>query len=627
MLVVLALAAAYGLETAPPAQAVTSAQQQLVSAYSPILRLRAQKDPPCDETEEQYQPSAVDAVLGNPRVRLVRIRKGYKTRLITAGPTAADIAGLGSSYYLDLPGDPITSDCLYAKDFAALKKRGKVPAVTYARIASEVGFHGLVVQYWFYYYFNQFNDVHESDWEGMQIAFDASTPEQALAKGPSKVVLFQHAGGETADWEDDKVQKRGTHPIVYPAAGSHATFYDDAVYLQTGQGGSGLGCDNTTEPLRQLTPRPVLVPTAPTRDGPFPWLTYRGQWGQKEKGFNNGPAGPNTKVVWKTPFTWMDSARLASPTLPSGGFLGPAATGVFCGAVATVSVFINAEARSPLGVLLIVAILILLLLLPVVITRWRPVELDNLRQPRRFGQLLRAARQLYGRHWRTFMAIGFCSVIVIAAIEGLQALYTLVTSHRDLNPAFSIGGANFDLSVTVAGALRPLGLTIVAAAAIAAVRLLDRGERPTFAAAWRLTLHRFWRLLLARVLVTVVLGLLFITVIGIPFAIWKFVEWQLVQQEILFEDKSIRAALKGSSRLVRHHWFRTLGIAGFLSLLNAAIGPVLGFALIFANLSLVAVDLTSSLVYALLIPYVAIARTLLYLDLSARKAAKEQEAS
>jgi hypothetical protein len=51
---------------------------------------------------------------------------------------------------------------------------------------------------------------------------------------------------------------------------------------------------------------------------------------------------------------------------------------------------------------------------------------------------------------------------------------------------------------------------------------------------------------------------------------------------------------------------------------------VLGFALIFANLSLTWINIIGSLVFALLAPYVAIGRTLLYFDLQARE---EQEAA
>jgi hypothetical protein len=48
-------------------------------------------------------------------------------------------------------------------------------------------------------------------------------------------------------------------------------------------------------------------------------------------------------------------------------------------------------------------------------------------------------------------------------------------------------------------------------------------------------------------------------------------------------------------------------------------GPVLGFALIFTPLSLIWINILGTLVYALLIPYVAIGRTLLYFDVLVRR--------
>lgn len=47
---------------------------------------------------------------------------------------------------------------------------------------------------------------------------------------------------------------------------------------------------------------------------------------------------------------------------------------------------------------------------------------------------------------------------------------------------------------------------------------------------------------------------------------------------------------------------------------------MLGFVLIFANFSLVWINVFGSVVFALLIPYVALGRTLLYFDLAARAA-------
>ena len=109
-----------------------------------------------------------------------------------------------------------------------------------------------------------------------------------------------------------------------------------------------------------------------------------------------------------------------------------------------------------------------------------------------------------------------------------------------------------------------------------------------------------------------------LTVIGIPFAIWKYVSWQFVQQQILFKDCSIREAFRGSSRLVRGQWWRTVRTAGFLWLLGVATGPILTFALIFTTVSLTFIDILGSLIFALLVPYVAIGRTLLYFDLGVR---------
>jgi hypothetical protein len=64
-------------------------------------------------------------------------------------------------------------------------------------------------------------------------------------------------------------------------------------------------------------------------------------------------------------------------------------------------------------------------------------------------------------------------------------------------------------------------------------------------------------------------------------------------------------------------------VAGILALIGIVIGPVLGFFLIFLNLSAVLVNLIGSVVFALVLPYVALGRTLLYLDLCAREEAEE----
>ena len=56
----------------------------------------------------------------------------------------------------------------------------------------------------------------------------------------------------------------------------------------------------------------------------------------------------------------------------------------------------------------------------------------------------------------------------------------------------------------------------------------------------------------------------------------------------------------------------------FLWLIGVIAGPVLGFALIFTTIPPWAINFFGSLVFALLLPYLVLARTLLYLDLAAR---------
>lgn len=133
-------------------------------------------------------------------------------------------------------------------------------------------------------------------------------------------------------------------------------------------------------------------------------------------------------------------------------------------------------------------------------------------------------------------------------------------------------------------------------------------------------LGRLWRLIAVQLLATLLLLLLVVTIIGIPYAVRKFVDWQFAQQEVLFEDRSIRDALRGSSRVVHGHWWHTAVVAASFFVLGQIPGPLLGFALLFTTTPVATVNLFGSLISALLLPYVGVGRTLLYLDLEARRA-------
>jgi ABC-type glycerol-3-phosphate transport system permease component len=70
---------------------------------------------------------------------------------------------------------------------------------------------------------------------------------------------------------------------------------------------------------------------------------------------------------------------------------------------------------------------------------------------------------------------------------------------------------------------------------------------------------------------------------------------------------------------VRGRWWHTVRVAGVLWLLSIAAGPMLAFALIFADFPLFWINIVGSVVFALFIPYVAVGQTLLYFDLQGRE--------
>jgi hypothetical protein len=112
--VLLAALLAAGAMTPMDATAASSAERQLADRYAPVVMVRAQSNV-CSTSQEQFAPpTSVGAVLGDPSVRLLR-SDGRHMVFVKRAPTAADLAGRGPNYYLDLPGTPLDPKCTYAK--------------------------------------------------------------------------------------------------------------------------------------------------------------------------------------------------------------------------------------------------------------------------------------------------------------------------------------------------------------------------------------------------------------------------------------------------------------------------------------------------------------------------------
>jgi hypothetical protein len=309
----------------------------------------------------------------------------------------------------------------------------------------------------------------------------------------------------------------------------------------------------------------------------------------------------------------MEKQRTTSPRLPGGTIAGPQVTKAFCGAVAAASELINLDAESPGAAAATVIVLAVLLIAFVGFTKWRPVEIDTLRRRRAFGQILRAARQFYGRHWKVLLPVALAALVLIGATNLLAGLIT------ESAPRKGETGVNLAWADLLEQFIRPVAQALVAAIAIVVAREALRDREVTFLVALRGVRERFWRVVGAQLLATLGVLALALSVIGIPFALRYLVGWAFVQQEVLFTDKGFRESFGGSLRLTRGRWFRTARVILVFYVIGIAVGPILTFALIFTALPLIWINLIGSLVFALLIPFTALGGTFLFFDLGVRE--------
>lgn len=619
LLVVALLAAlvAAGAAAARP----TPAEVRLAETYAPVMRL---SEPPraCEESSP-YQPTDVDAaILGNDEVAL---RGPWdRTNIVAIGPTGERIGRGLWGYHLDFPGDPLQPGCSYEEWELRLRERAGPTA--YARVVTEAAYPGrLALQYWFFYVFNDWNNTHEGDWEMIQLNFDAATPEEALAAGPVEAGYSQHSSAERAEWGGEKLELvDGTHPVVYPSAGSGANFFQPELHLMRSEL-EGVGCDNTTGPHQTVRPRVRTVPT--DRDAYlrlYPWLGYEGRWGERQVAFFNGPTGPNDKTQWTEPFTWAETRwRDTSFAVPAGGALGTQATDIFCGAIERGSLWLRDVKTNPGIAAAVLGGLAVLLLWGLSRTAWGPVSPLPAARGRRWGQLVSASLRLHARHPRVFLGIGLLFVPLALIITLVQfVIFHLSTLESLLNEAGErnafVGALAFGLGLVFT--LAAYG--IVQAATAWAVAELDAGRRPRPLAAYRAILPRLRGLIPAMVLIAVIAGTLTLSLIFIPVAVWLLVRWSLAGAVAGTEGGPALRLLRRSAELARGRWWRMASIL-LVAVIALLLGPAIGVAfLIFTGASFDFVNLIAGVVYVAAVPLSAVLTTYLYYDLRERRRAE-----
>ena len=548
---------------------VSEKRQELLDTYAPVMAIHKQ-DKTCDN--ERFRPMSVDYVLGRDDVVL----RDAQGEVVAKSPTAKDLAGLGPDYWLDFPGDALRPGCSYAKWF---KGMDATPSI-YGRLTEQDG--QLVAQYWFYWAYNQWNDLHESDWEMIQLHFDTDDVDEALQRGPSLYAYAQHEGAETADAGAEKVQLVDrTHPVVYSSGGSHASYYSSTRWFGK-SGATGFGCDDTSGPIDRITPEVIALPQDAPTTGDLAWLSYQGHWGQKELIYNNGPTGPAAKDRWDDPLGWVDdNGREASVALP---FARSGATKSFCTLSAQGSQLVNRLLDDPVKV----TVLTLLALIALVVVV-------------RFGSrglLVQAARAW----WRSRGPLALLGVVTFAG--GALALVaqlgvveaTVVGRFVDVPDGASAWAIPL---VTLVG----VGVAVPFMAWVVGAVIAVEGGESSAGQALRRSLRGDHSAMVASMVVVAVTGLALF--VFLPIAAVASI-WLLAPALGVREGLGARAALAESRRRLHGRRWRSIALAFTLALVLMISGLCGAVVLLVSPLGFAFAALVVAVVNGLVTPYVAL---------------------
>jgi hypothetical protein len=607
------IAVVFGVVLALPAVAAGSLgdEQALAKRYSPVIRLVKQEEE-CGHGEP-YEPMDVDALFHNQTVAL---RGPWSSNdLVKIGPTAQDLGKGLYQYHLDFPGNALEPGCDYER-WARQITEGHDPTV-YAHVATDSAHPGrLALQYWLFYAFNDWNNLHEGDWEMVQLLFDAKDARAALATSPTSVGYSQHEGAESADWGGDKLEVvEGTHPVVYPAAGSHANFFDAGLFLGS-SASQGVGCDNTSGPHRDLHPVVVTIPSDPAQArAQFPWIAYEGRWGELQPSFFNGPTGPNLKTQWTEPVVWSEAWRDRSFSVPTASLFGTSATDFFCRAIGGGSAALVRLVNRPAMFLLVIGALALLLIYVLSRTSWHPAAPFRLAHRRAWGQTLSATARMYVAQLPLVVGIGILFIPISLLIVLLQSLLMHGTGILGIESGAEGNNVLAFFVLAIGTALTLLGLGLVQAATARALVELDHG-RPID------PLRAYW---LARDSIRPLLGGLLVASLAeallagsfylLPLAVWLAGLWALIAPAIELEGLSGLGGLRRSRRLVRGNWFKVTSLIVVGAVIALFVGPLVGVVLILVTgAPFWLVNLVAGVIYALTMPLVAITTVYVYFD-------------
>ena len=282
---------------------------ELLQRHLPVLRY---------DSQEPYFADAASEWTDNPGNQL---KRADETVLAAATPTGGQaqlsLDFLGRSHYAN--GEAVRADDRigvttknYVAEAKALHAQPQYANRVYGHFAT--GSDGRVwLAYWFFYFYNDYNligplikaGLHEGDWEMIQLRLDPA------AEVPDLAAYAQHTHAEQRAW--DKVERVGDQPVVYPARGSHASYFT----ADTHWTGDWFDFADGKRPAPPLTLE-ILSDAAGTND----WAVWPGMWGGTTPPpgdvsplDDSSPRGPGGHKQYKDPAVLLATAAAHAAAL------------------------------------------------------------------------------------------------------------------------------------------------------------------------------------------------------------------------------------------------------------------------------------------------------------------------
>jgi hypothetical protein len=126
--------------------------------------------------------------------------------------------------------------------------------------------------------------------------------------------------------------------------------------------------------------------------------------------------------------------------------------------------------------------------------------------------------------------------------------------------------------------------------------------------------------------IALVVGLLLLLVVTTPLALVYAVRRAFAVPAVMIENRSARGALQRSRQLVRGQWWRVALLLMIVITFGAVSGPLVGIVLLLVSdgLSFALINIIAGLVYAVVIPFVALVISYLFFDLRMREPVTEE---